>query len=216
MDSKWVYMSHSSRQFPDCTLHPHNVDFYLGMRKFSPKEDAKVFKQQFSHIFTVSGWFKTLTNNGFHNDNVTSCMWMSAHEKCPPLEPGIKNISLMQWLGDYSSLTTQLVEPIVNPYGAQHAENLCISTTWSEAGKWCHEKGKTCPLSTGKTVALHPKQVPSLLNWVTAEKSLENNDDMLINDPAVNNTGSNAHPDALPINMMALSYDDELKLSKWY
>ena len=35
------------RQSPDGTLNIHDVDFYIWTKKISPKEDAKLFKQQF-------------------------------------------------------------------------------------------------------------------------------------------------------------------------
>ena len=60
------------------------------------------------------------------------------------------------------------------------------------------------------------QQAPSLLNQVTIVKSLKNNDDMLIDNPVADNTGFNAHLDALPTNMTALLYDNNLELSMWY
>ena len=41
------------RQLPDGTLNLHDVDFYIWMKKISPKEDAAVFKQAFWHLFMV-------------------------------------------------------------------------------------------------------------------------------------------------------------------
>ena len=35
------------RQLPDGTLNLHDVDFYIWMKKISPKEDTSVFKQAF-------------------------------------------------------------------------------------------------------------------------------------------------------------------------
>ena len=32
------------RKLPDCTLHLHDVDFYIWLKKILPKEDSKVFK----------------------------------------------------------------------------------------------------------------------------------------------------------------------------
>ena len=45
------------RQLPDRTLHLHNVDFYIWLKKISPKEDSKVFKLQFWKLFALNDWF---------------------------------------------------------------------------------------------------------------------------------------------------------------
>ena len=62
-------------------------------------------------------------------------MRLNAHKKCPPLETDLEPSSLAQWLGDNSGLTTQLVEEVVKPYAARHAEHLSAGTTWNEAAK---------------------------------------------------------------------------------
>ena len=103
-------------QMPDHTLHLCNVDFSLWMRKISPKEDAKLFKQQFWHVFTVPGWFKTVINDQFHQENsVNGYLWISVHKKCLLLKSDLDDTSLVQWLSNNARLTTQLVEAIVKP-----------------------------------------------------------------------------------------------------
>ena len=63
------------RQLPDGTLNLHNIDFYIWMKKISPKEDVAVFKQAFWHLFMVPNWFNTLTDAEFHKDgSVNGCM----------------------------------------------------------------------------------------------------------------------------------------------
>ena len=69
----------------------------------------------------------------------------------------------MQWLGGNAGLTTQLVEEVIEPYAARHAKHLLLSTTWNEAAKQASQKRKPQAITTGKTVAPHPEQVPSLL-----------------------------------------------------
>ena len=44
-------------------------------------------------------------------------------------------LSLVQWLRDNAGLTTQLVEEVLKPYTAQHAQNLLHGTTWNEAAR---------------------------------------------------------------------------------
>ena len=101
----------------------------------------------------------------FHHEGsgVNGCLQLSAHKKCPPLESDLEESSLVQWLRDNAGLTTQLVEEIIEPYAAQYAEHLCIGTTWNEAAKWAIQKYKPCAITTGKMVAPHLEQVPSLL-----------------------------------------------------
>ena len=83
------------RQLPNSTLNLHDVDFYIWMKKISPKEDASVFKQQFWHIFTVPDWFNTLTNAEFHKDgSMNGCMRLCTLKKCPPLKHGIDQSEL--------------------------------------------------------------------------------------------------------------------------
>ena len=90
-------------------------------------------------------------------------MWLNAHKKCPSLDADLEPLFLAQWLGDNASFTTELVEEIVEPYAPQCAEHLLLSTTWNEAAKWPTEKCKPHAITTGKMVAPHPEQVPSLL-----------------------------------------------------
>ena len=107
------------RQMPGQTLHLHNVDFYIWLRKISLKEDSKVFKLQFWKLFSLNDWFKILTNNVFsYEGSINGYMWLNAHKKCPPLEYNLESSSLAQWLGDNTGLTMQLVEQIVEPYAA--------------------------------------------------------------------------------------------------
>ena len=100
-------------------------------------------------------------------------MRLNAHKKCLPLETDLEPSSLAQWLGDNAGLTTQLVEEVVEPYAARCAEHLSASTTWNEAAKRAYQKRKPRAITTGKTVAPHPEQMPSLLQRVTENKSLE-------------------------------------------
>ena len=62
-------------------------------------------------------------------------------------------------------------------------------------------------------VAPHPEQVPSLLQWVTENKSLNQNNDMVTNEPEPDAAGPSTHPDTGPDNTAALPYEDELELS---
>ena len=59
----------------------------------------------------------------------------------------------------------------------------------------------------------HPEQVLSLLQWVTENKSLDQNDDMVINEPEHVVAGPSIPPDTLPDNMAVLPYENELELS---
>ena len=116
-------------------------------------------------------------NDSFsHKGSVNRCMQLNAHKKCPPLETDLEPSSLAQWLGDNTGLTTQLVEEVVEPYIAWHAKHLSAGTTWNEAAKWAFQKRKPRAITTSKTVAPHPEQIPSLLQWVTENKSLDQND----------------------------------------
>ena len=97
------------RQLPDSTLNLHDLDFYIWMKKISPKEDASVFKHQFCHIFTVSNWFNTLTNAEFHkNSSVNGCLCLCALKKCPLLKHGIKQSKLAHLLKEKARLTSEL------------------------------------------------------------------------------------------------------------
>ena len=103
-------------------------------------------------------------NDSFsHEGSINGYMWLNAHKKCPPLKSNLESSSLAQWLGDNAGLTTQLVEQIVEPYAARCAEHMQIGTTWNEAAKWAIQKCKPHAITTGKMVAPHPEQVPSLL-----------------------------------------------------
>ena len=106
-------------QSPDSTLILHDVDLYIWMKKISLKEDAKVFKQQFLHLFAVSDWFKVLTNDSFHPVNsVNGNMCLNVHEKCSLLRHDVEDKTYTWWLRDNTGLTTELVEAIVEPYAA--------------------------------------------------------------------------------------------------
>ena len=58
----------------------------------------------------------------------------------PLLRHSVKNKTFMQWLRDNGGLTTELVEAAVEPYAAQHVENLWIGTTWNKAARRCHNE----------------------------------------------------------------------------
>ena len=61
-------------------------------------------------------------------------------------------------------------------------------------------------------MAPHPKQVPSLLQQVTEHKSLNQNNDMVINEPEHDVAGPSTCPDTEPDNTATLLYEDELEL----
>ena len=103
----------------------------------------------------------------------------------------------------------QFFEPL---YAAQHAEHLLLRTTWNKAAKHASQKCKPCAITTSKTVAPHPEQVPSLLQQVTENKSLEQNDDMVIDEPEHVMAGSSTRLGSIPDNMAVLPYEDELDL----
>ena len=88
-----------------------------------------------------------------------------------------------------------------------------IGTTWNEAAKWTIQKHKPSAITTGKTVVPHPEQVPSLLQWVTENKSLDQNNEMIIDDPVPDIAGQSTHLDIVPNTTAVLPYDDELELS---
>ena len=105
------------RQLPDGTLNLHNVDFYIWMKKILPKEDASIFKQQFWHLFTVPGWFHTLTNAEYRKDGSRNgCMHLSVPKRCPPLEHGIEEFKLAQWLKEKAGLTSELAKQVIEPF----------------------------------------------------------------------------------------------------
>ena len=106
-----------------------------------------------------------------------------------------------------------MVEEVVKPYAAQRAEHLLLGTNGNEAAKRASQKHKPCTITTGKMVAPHPEQVPSLFQRVTENKSLKQNDDMVINEPEHVVAGSSTHLDTIPGNMAVLLYEDELELS---
>ena len=62
-------------------------------------------------------------------------------------------------------------------------------------------------------VAPHLEQIPSFLQQVTENKSLDQNDDMVIDEPVPAIAGPSTCPDTEPDNMAALSYDNKLELS---
>ena len=140
-------------------------------------------------------------------------MQLNAHKKCPLLETDLEPSSLAQWLGDNTSLTTQLVEELVEPYTARHAEHLLLNTTWNEAAKWASQKHKLCTITTSKMVVPHPEQMPSLLQQVTENKLLDQNDDIVIDEPDHAVAGSSMRLVSILDNTGVLPYEDELDLS---
>ena len=104
------------------------------------------------------------------------------------------------------------MEEIVEPYTAWHAEHLLLGTTWNEAAKRTTQKRKPHAITTGKMVVPHLEQVPSLLQWVTEKKSLDQNNDMVIDEPEHVMAGSSTHPDTVLDNTAVLLHEDELKL----
>ena len=62
-------------------------------------------------------------------------------------------------------------------------------------------------------VAPHPEQMPSLLQWVTENKSLNQNNDMVIDEPDHAVAGSSTCPVAILDNTGVLPYEDEPDLS---
>ena len=62
-------------------------------------------------------------------------------------------------------------------------------------------------------VVPHPEQMPSLLQQVTENKLLKQNNDMVIDEPEHAVAGSSMHPVSIPDNMAVLPYEDELDLS---
>ena len=104
------------RQLPDSNLNLHDVNLYIWMKNILPKEDTAVFKQPFWHLFTVSGWFNTLTNaKSSQKDSIHSFMHLCAPKKCPPLEHGLEDSKLGQWLGENTRLTSELVKQVIEP-----------------------------------------------------------------------------------------------------
>ena len=124
----------------------------------------------------------------------------------------LKPSSLAQWLGDNAGLTTQLVEEVVELYAAQRAKHLSAGTTWNEAAKRAFQKWKPRAITTGKTVAPYPEQIPSLLQRVTENKSLDQNDDMIIDEPDHSVAGSSTPLIIISDNTAVLPYEDELDL----
>ena len=105
-----------------------------------------------------------------------------------------------------------LASPHVEPYTARRAEHLLLSTTWNEAAKRASQKRKPHTITTGKMVAPHPEQVPSLLQRVTENKSLDQNYDMVIDEPDHAVAGSSTCLVSILDNMAVLPYEDELDL----
>ena len=62
-------------------------------------------------------------------------------------------------------------------------------------------------------MAPHPEQMPSLLQQVTENKSLDQNTDMVIDKPNHAVAGSSTRPVSIPDNTVVLPYKDELDLS---
>ena len=140
-------------------------------------------------------------------------MRLNVHKKCLPLETDLEPSSLAQWLGDNASLTTQLVEEVVEPYTARRAKHLLAGTTWNEAAKRAFQKHNPCAITTSQTVAPRLEQIPSLLQRVTEKKSLDQNDAMIINEPDHPVAGSSTCPIIISENMAVLLYEDEIELS---
>ena len=160
------------------------------MKNISPKEDAAIFKQQFWHLFTVSGWFNTLTNAKYSKDSgMNGCMHLSAPKRCPPLKHGIEQSKLVQWLGAQAGLTSKLAKQVIELFVEQCVEYTCSGTTWNEAARRAHQKRKSHSTTTPKVVEPHPEQVPTLLNWLT-DKTIQNNNAMVINEPVSNTAES--------------------------
>ena len=148
-----------------------------------PKEDVAIFKQQFRHLFAVSGWFNTLSNAEYSKDgSMNGFMHLGAPKRCSPLEHGNKQSELAWWLGAYARLTSELVSQVVELFVEWHAEYTCSRATWNEAAWWAHQKSKSQLVTTPKVVEPHPEQVPTLLKRVM-DKSLQHDD--AINDMAV-------------------------------
>ena len=61
-------------------------------------------------------------------------------------------------------------------------------------------------------VAAHLEKMPSLLQRVTENKSLEQNDDMVIDEPEHAVAVSSTHLVSIPDNTAVLPYEDELDL----
>ena len=62
-------------------------------------------------------------------------------------------------------------------------------------------------------VAPHLEQVPSFLQWVTENKSLKQNDDMVIDEPDHAVAGPSTCRDTILDNTAVLLYEVELELS---
>ena len=62
-------------------------------------------------------------------------------------------------------------------------------------------------------MAPHLEQTPSLLQRVTENKSLDQNDDMIIDEPDHPVGGSSTHPIIILDNTAVLPYEDELEMS---
>ena len=139
-------------------------------------------------------------------------MELNAHKKCLPLEMDLEPSSLAQWLGDNAGLTTQLVEEVTEPYAARCAEHLSAGTTWNEAAKQAFQKRKPCVITTSKMVAPHLEQIPSLLQRVTEHKSLNQNDDMIMDKPDHPVAGLSTCPIIISDNTAVLPYEDKLEL----
>ena len=106
--------------------------------------------------------------------------------------------------------TTQLVEEIVELYAAQCAEHLLLGTTWNEAAKQTSQKHKLHAITTDNMVAPNPEQAPSFLQWVTENKSLDQNNDMVIDEPDHVVAGPSTRPDTMLDNTTVLLYEDKL------
>ena len=157
----------------------------------------------------VPGWFNDLMNAKYsQNNSVNGCMRLCAHKKWPPLEYGIEDSDLAQRLGDNASLTAKLAWGVIEPFSEWHAEYTCNGTTWNEASRQAYEKCKSRSANTAKVVAPHPEQVPTLLKQLM-DKSISEDDAMIINEPASTAAESSTRPLTPVKHTAVLPYDDE-------
>ena len=133
-----------------------------------------VFKQQLQYVFTVPGWFITLTNAKFSQEGcINGCLHLCAQKKCPPLKHGIENSQLAQWLGENTGLTSELAKKIVKLFSEQHAQYTCNGTTWNKATKQAHQSASCMQSPHWKS--WHPTQSKFLAfsnEWLTSHSKL--------------------------------------------
>ena len=117
-------------------------------------------------------------------------------------------LSNPSWLREKAGLTAELAKQIIKPFAEWHAEYSCNGTTWNEAARQAHEKCKSCSTTTVKVVAPHPEQVHTLLKQLT-DKSIPEDNAMIINEPASIVAGSSTRPMTLVKHTTVLPYDDD-------